>query len=470
MRVFKYCLVLILYTVSTVLCAQTHDASTSYKKPKDPLVQQNLEKWQDLKFGLMMHWGPYSQWGVVESWSIAPEDEPWEQRDSIHGETYFEYVKNYENLQTTFNPTEFNPKKWANAAKDAGMKYVVFTTKHHDGFCMWDTQETDYKVTSEKTPFSANPKRDIVKEVFKAFRKDDFMIGAYFSKPDWHSDYYWWSYFPPKDRNVNYDPEKHPKRWQNFKQFTYNQIDELTSNYGDVDILWLDGGQVRPLEKGRDGFDQDIDMDWIGGMARKNQPGIIVVDRTVPGKWENYITPEQTIPDKALDVPWESVISMGDSFSYVPDDQYKTPQQIIESLIKIIARGGNYLLNIGPGPDGDYDPVAYDRLKAIGYWMHKNDSAVYATRAVAPYNEGDFYYTQSKDHNQLNVFHITEDQKYAAPKKLSFTIPEHFNPQKLEVLGLDTEVKWSQQGDTIQVKLPKERKRLKYATTIQLTD
>src|SRR6202012_5378865 len=128
----------------------------------------------------------------------------------------------------------------------AGMRYVVFTTKHHDGFCMFDTHETDYKMTSPRTPFSSNPRANVAFEVLKAFRTAGFGIGAYFSKPDWHSNDYWWSYFPPLNRNVNYDPAKYPARWTAFKDYTYNQIKELMSGYGHMDILWLDGGWVCP--------------------------------------------------------------------------------------------------------------------------------------------------------------------------------------------------------------------------------
>ena len=183
-----------------------------YIPPTDPAVAEKLAQWQDLKFGLLMHWGTYSQWGVVESWSICPEDEGWCRRDTAHGATYTDYVRNYEALQTTFDPVKFDPAKWASAAKGAGMKYMVFTTKHHDGFCMWDTKTTDYKITSPKTPFHVNPRANVTKEIFNAFRAEGLWTGAYFSKPDWHSDDYWWRNFPPKDRSVNYLPAKYPER------------------------------------------------------------------------------------------------------------------------------------------------------------------------------------------------------------------------------------------------------------------
>jgi alpha-L-fucosidase len=396
--------------------AQQHNFSDKYVAPTDPLVQQKLARWQDIKFGLLMHWGTYSQWGIVESWSICPEDEGWTQRRGPYANNYFNYVKAYENLQTTFNPTKFNPEKWAAAAKDAGMKYVVFTTKHHDGFCMFDTKETEYKITSSKTPFSSNPRANVVKEIFNAFRKDSLMIGAYFSKPDWHCPYYWWSYFPPKDRNVNYDPKKYPDKWNDFKNYTYNQIKELMTGYGNVDILWLDGGWVRPLstvdssvewQRGIT-YNQDIDMPKIAKMARSFQPGLLVVDRTVSGEYENYVTPEQTIPSEPLLHPWESCITMGNSWSYVPNDHYKSTNELVHLLLKIISRGGNLLLNIGPSPDGDWSDTAYKRLKEIGQWMKVHGEAVYNTIPLASAQENNIVYLQSKDKRTIYVYVLSD--------------------------------------------------------------
>jgi len=464
---------------TAVSYAQHHNISAGYIPPSDSLVQQNLEEWQDLKFGLFMHWGTYSQWGIVESWSLCPEDEGWTVRRGPHSDNYFEYKKAYENLQTTFNPTAFNPEKWAQAAQQAGMKYVVFTTKHHDGFAMFDTKQSDYKITDAKTPFSSSPRADVTKEIFHTFRDKGFKIGAYFSKPDWHTEHYWWPYFPPKDRNVNYDPAKYPERWNKFKQFTYNQIEELMTNYGRVDILWLDGGWVRPLASVDTTVDwqrtikveQDIDMPRIAAMARRHQPGLLVVDRTVPGEFENYVTPEQQVPDKPLDIPWESCMTMGNSWSYVPDDTYKPARDIVHTLIKIVSRGGNYLLNIGPGPHGDWDPDAYDRLQAVGGWMAINSEGIYATRPVAPYNEGDVYYTRKNDGSATYAFMLSTGDTVELPTSVRLPLPGGGAVKRVELLGIG-KLRFKETDDALEITIPKNRRQpldLRYATVFKLT-
>jgi alpha-L-fucosidase len=339
------------------------------------------------------------------------------------------------------------------------MKYVIFTTKHHDGFCMFDTKETDYKITSTKTPFSSNPRSNVTKEIFNAFRKENFMVGAYFSKPDWHTENYWWTYFPPKDRNVNYDPAKYPERWQKFKDFTYNQISELMTGYGKVDILWLDGGWVRPKssidttidwQRGIK-YDQDIDMPKIAAMGRQKQPGLIVVDRTVSGQYENYTTPEQEVPEVPLDHPWESCITMGNSWSYVPGDHYKSVQQIVQLLVKIVSRGGNLLMNIGPGPDGDWDPVAYERLQGISAWMKINGEGIYSSKSVAPYSTGNIYYTKAKNDKAIYAFMLADQNKVVLPATISAKVNK---PKRVTLLGSKQHLKWKQQGDGIVISIP----------------
>jgi len=438
------------------------NAYHAYIPTADSLVQAKLDRWQDNKFGLLMHWGTYSQWGIVESWSICPEDEGWTQRRGPYSANYNDYVQAYQKLQTTFNPTAFDPSKWAAAAKAAGMKYVVFTTKHHDGFCMFDTKQTDYKITSTTCPYSSNPRSNVAKEIFNAFRADDFMIGAYFSKPDWHSPDYWWPYFPPKDRNVNYDPAKYPARWDAFKKYTYNQIEELMTGYGKMDLLWLDGGWVRPLSTVDPGvewqrgirYDQDVDMSAIAAMARSHQPGLIVVDRSVPGEFENYRTPEQQVPPQPMDDPWESCITMGNSWSYVPHDHYKTATELVQLLIRIVSRGGNLLLNIGPSPEGDWDDTAYARLKDIGAWMTINGEGIYGSRPIRPYASGNVCLTQSKDSLQTYAFFLSEGSDVILPAEVTI---DKFTPRagsKISILGVRGKVKWHEEGKKMVIEVP----------------
>ncbi len=441
-----------------------------YTPDPNPAIAQRLEEWKDLKFGLLMHWGTYSQWGIVESWSICPEDVGWAVGGQKPGvsDSYIEYRRKYEELPKTFNPVKFNPERWAAAAKEAGMKYMVFTTKHHDGFCMFDSRYTDYKITN--TPFGSNPRSNIVKEVFGAFRKENFWIGAYFSKPDWHSDYYWWKKFPPTDRNCNYSIAKHPDQWQKFTEFTHNQINELVSDYGKVDILWLDGGWVRKKTDEEvknellDVYDgsrwfrnpqsQDINMPALVKMARAKQPNLIVVDRAVPGEHQNYLTPEQHIPDEGLPYPWETCMTMANSWSYVPNDTYKPTNELIEKLVDIVSKGGNYLLNIGPGPDGEFDPVAYDRLKEIGAWMKVNGEAIYGSRMYSTFNDGErIRYTQSKDGKVKYVFFFDFPDKPVALSKMKFT-----KGSQLRLLGSTSKLTWKEVDGKAVLTLPAKLK------------
>ena len=448
----------------TLICmsviAQEHTASLKYTIPSDKLVQAKLSQWGKIKVGLLMHWGTYSQWGLVESWSLCPEDEGWTQRKGPYAHDWYSYKQAYENLKTTFNPVKFNPEKWALAAKNAGMKYVVFTTKHHDGFNMFDTKQSDYKITSATSPFSTHPRANVTKEIFNAFRDQGFMTGAYFSKPDWNTPDYWWKYFPPKDRNVSYDPKKYPEKWESFKKFTYNQIEELMTGYGKIDILWLDGGWVRPFSSVDTSVDwqrtithnQDIDMPNIARMARTHQPGLLVVDRTVHGEYENYVTPEQQVPATYLPYPWESCMTLGNSWSYVPNDQYKSSRKVIHLLTEIVSKNGNLLLNIGPGPDGEWDPKAYARLEDIGKWMQVNGEAIYDTEAdPAIPSQGKWVFTKKQDCIYA-IYQIAENE--AISENYTLNITAALPIKQVQILGLNQKINFKQNLNNLLISTP----------------
>ena len=442
-------------------------ADLTYVEETDPLVLQKLEEWQDLKLGLLMHWGPYSQWGIVESWSLCSEDVGWCRRSM---DDYDEYKRTYEALQTTFNPTEFDPERWARAARDAGMKYVVFTTKHHDGFSMFDTRLTDYRITAPATPFSVDPRADVTKEIFDVFRQEGFMIGAYFSKPDWHSPDYWWPYFATPDRNPNYDLEKYPERWQRFVDFTHGQIDELMSDYGSVDILWLDGGWVQRLTpeevqaymSSPDNSQlrvqsQDIDMPLLVKNARQKQPGLIVVDRAVTGPHQNYLTPEARVPDEVIPYPWEVPMPMATSWSFVPDDTYKTARALVHMLAEVVSRGGNLLLNIGPGPDGQWHDAAYDRLRELGAWMDVNGEAIYESRAVEPYREGKVRLTR-RGNGSVYVIYLAEAGEDHMPSHISLTDLQPASGARISLLGGEEDLRWERAGTGFTVEVPEPQR------------
>ena len=430
----------ILLSCSTTMAAEDHPP---YQYPKQAEVMKTLQEWQDWKFGLFIHWGTYSQWGIVESWSLCPEDRSF---TSVrpHDKSYFEYVKEYENLKTTFNPGKFNPSKWADAAKDAGMKYVVFTTKHHDGFNMYDTKFTDYKITDKDCPYSQNKNADITKALFDAFRVKGLKTGAYYSISDWHCNDYWWDYFPPQGRFINYSIQKYPDRWKRLNDFIDNQLNELTSKYGKLEMLWFDLCDVS----------NEGAVDWprFEKTIRGNQPGAMMVARHQYNICENYRTPEQKIPEKALDYPWETCMTMADQWSYKPNDNYKSTYQIIQFLVQIVSRGGNFLLNVGPGPDGEIDPTAYQRLKEIGKWMKVNGEAIYETKPIEPYKETKLAFTAKE--NQVYAFYLPIENEKKIPAKVAIETICPVKGSEVYLLGYNKPLKWEPNGKGVIIDIP----------------
>jgi len=386
-----------------------------YVWPKDPKVMENLKKWQGYKFGLLIHMGLYSELGIVESWALCPED--WITRDGY--DDYYQFCTDYRNTKMKFNPVNFDPEKWAKMFKNSGAKYMIYSSKHHDGFCLYDTKYTDFKVTDKSCPFSTNPKSNVLKEVLDATRKEGLATGIYFSKPDWTTPYFWWSYYPPKDRNPSYDITKHPDRWNKFVEFTQNQLNELTTEYGKVDILWLDGCWVMPkssitpkvAEFCTYPHDMDINMKLIAEKARAKQPGMLVVDRWVQSEYEDYLTPEQKTPEKPLTVPWESCITMGNAWGWVKNDNYKSSKELVQLLVNIVAKGGNLLLGVGPNGKGEFEPKVYENLELLGKWLQTNGEAIYETNPVEPFLDGKVAYTAKGDNALYAIYMPAKDEK-----------------------------------------------------------
>lgn len=407
-----------------------------YVWPTDPQVLTKLKHWQDQKFGVLMHWGLYSVPGIVESWSICSED--WIVRE--RKPTYEEDKAWYWSQKDSLNPVNFDPSKWADVMKKAGMKYMIFTTKHHDGFCMFDTKYTDFSIAHG--PFGKDPRHNIAKEVFNAYRNKGFMIGCYFSKPDWHSKWFWNPYYATPNRRINYKKKKHPDWWQNYRKFTQNQLNELTTDYGNIDILWLDGGWITG---------EEIGLDTILVDARKRNPGMISVDRTIRGKNENYQTPEQGIPAKQLDIPWESCITLSHAWGWTPNAKFKSPNKVIGILSEIVAKGGCLALGVGPKADGTLQPEVVNTLLKIGSWLNKNGQAIYSTVNAAHYNDGKVWFTADKNGKTIYAIYALEDGE-KTPKTITWT--ENKPKGKLVLLQNGKSVKYTVKGNQVTVTLP----------------
>lgn len=420
-----------------------------YVRPDNPDVLENLEWFKDQKLALMMHWGPYSQLGVVESWALSDESASWS-RSEIDWEDDVEvFKKQYYDLNKSFNPVRFQPEEWAELAEEGGFKYLIFTTKHHDGYCMWDTKTTNYRITDQQTPFHTHKYADICKHVFDAFRAKGMGIAAYFSKADWHTPYYW---APDKEISLSntkqgptYEPLQEPELWEQFVQFTHEQITELLTNYGRIEVLWLDAGWVN--ERNRD---QNIRLGEVVEKARQHQPWLLAADRTVGGPYENYITPEQTIPAEAMDVPWESCITMGTSFAFRYEDDYKPTRQLVKMLLEIVAKGGNLALNVAPQPDGRLPKGAIKRIKELGAWLKVHGEAIYGTRICEPHFVDNVAYTQKDQYVYCSYIYPSASSEVV--EKITIACPHQVDAVTL--LGSEDAVEWTKSDDHIHIKLP----------------
>jgi alpha-L-fucosidase len=323
---------------------------------------QRMKWWTDARFGMFIHWGLYA----------LPARHEWvKNHEKMTNEDYQKYFE-------MFDPDLYNPKEWARKAKEAGMKYVVLTAKHHEGFCNWDSKYADYKCTN--TPFG----RDIIKEFVEAFRAEGLKVGFYYSLIDWHHPDFTIDKNHPQrqDNDANYEKLNKGKDMARYREYMKNQVTELLTNYGEISIMWFDFSYPGKNGKGHD----DWDSENLLKLARKLQPGIIVDDRLdlkdVEGGWD-FTTPEQVKVDKWPEyngkrVPWETCQTFSGSWGYYRDEtSWKSPAQLIELLIESVSKGGNLLLNVGPTARGMFDQRAQDRLAAMGDWMKFNGRSVY---------------------------------------------------------------------------------------------
>ena len=419
-----------------------------YVSPEDPLIRERLEWFRDQKLALFIHWGPCSQIGIDSSWALSDGDSSWSRAGMDWESDPDAFRRQYHDMAKCFNPIRFNPGKWADFAVENGFKYLLFTTKHHDGFCMFDTKYTDYKITDESCPFHTHKYANITKEVFDAFRSRGVAIAAYFSKPDWHCPYFWAEGMEKPigyNRYPTYDPEEHPELWEKFTEFTHGQIMELMEDYGRIDILWLDGGWVKPIKK------TGIRMSELIAKARVLQPWLISADRTVGGENENYITPEQCIPDHIIDVPWESCVTIGTQWAYKFSDTYKSSRTLVHMLVYTVGRGGNLVLDIGPQPNGELPLEAISVVKGMGDWLKTNGDAIYGTRAVDAGDSDKVMFTR-KGESLYALIPIEEGEALGE----DVFIPLNEKIQTVKCLGYEGGLPFESSDGGIKVSLPGE--------------
>lgn len=336
------------FVVSVIAAYLAKAQSDASPLPVDPAA---LAKWRDARFGMFIHWGPISQTEQEISWSRGKEVP----------------VTTYDNLYKTFDPKKFNADDWVGVAKAAGMKYIVLTCKHHDGFCLWDSKQTRYTIMH--TPF----KRDVVKELSEACKKDGIAFGCYYSTCDWFNPDFPLTSPGGKTMRAHSDLEK-------YTLYLKAQVAELLNNYGPLFTLWFDVPERFDAERGQS----------VINLARSIQPTIVINNRT--GAQGDYDTPEQHLGGFSRERPWESCMTISAHNHWAwgsKKDGVKPLKTIIRLLVACAGGDGNMLLNVGPQPDGQINAEQVDRLKELGVWMGKYGESIYGTRG-GPYKPGDW--------------------------------------------------------------------------------
>lgn len=365
---------IVIAILGVVVCTSLFPQEKIWNETKEQKAER-MKWWVNDRFGMFIHWGLYA----------LPARHEWVQtNERIPLEEYKKYFDN-------FNPDLYDPHKWAKMAKEAGMKYAVITAKHHDGFCMFDSKYTDYKVVN--TTYG----KDIIKEWVDAFKEAGLKVGFYYSLIDWHHPDFTIDRIHPlrPGSNEEYAKLNEGRDMNRYRKFLKNQVTELLTNYGKIDILWLDFSYPGEFGKGRD----DWDAVELVKLVRKLQPEIIIDDRAdirdVPGGWD-FITPEQYKVDRWPElngerVPWETCQTFSGSWGYYRDEAtWKDNKQLLVLLIESVSKGGNLLLNVGPTARGEFDYRAVSALEKMGNWMHYNSRSIYGcTEAPKAYTAPD---------------------------------------------------------------------------------
>jgi len=341
-------------TVIFILPSVAQDAYT---------VRQERTKWfREARFGMFIHWGLYA---------IPARGEWVRNKEKIT-------VEDYQPFFESFNPTDYNPREWAKVAKDAGMKYAVMTAKHHDGFCLFDSEFTEYKSTN--TPAG----RDLMKEYVEAFRAEGLKVGFYYSLLDWHHpDYpHYGDGIHPMTNNEKWKDAEHD--FDNYVNYMHNQVRELATNYGKIDVFWFD------FSYGKMSGEKWKSTELVN-MVRELQPGVLI-DNRLGGNMEaenpeiyagDFDGPEQVIPHKGIfdeqdrPIPWEACITLNNDWGYSTNNDYKSARDVVHALVNVVSKGGNLLLNVGPDAKGNIPQKSLEILAEVGDWMEFNSESIY---------------------------------------------------------------------------------------------
>jgi alpha-L-fucosidase len=426
-------LMLILFTFSFLAGTAQQDPATESPAAKDARMQW----WRDATFGMFIHWGAYAvpageykgaEVKGVGEWIMHSANIP---------------IPEYERFVGQFNPQQFNALEWVRIAKKAGMKYIVITSKHHDGFSLWDSKVTTYDVM-DASPF----RRDILKELSEACQAEGIRLCFYHSIMDWHQ--------PDAESKKDYTHQQSPNPdWARYREtYLKPQLKELVTNY-DPAVLWFDGEWIPEWteEQGRELYD------WLRAM----KPSLIINNRVGKGRngmqgmnayahaTGDFGTPEQEILEGTSDLDWESCMTMNDTWGFKRSDtNWKSAKVLIDNLVDIAAKGGNYLLNVGPDATGRIPQASVDRLAEMGRWLAVNGEAIYGTRARKQYREGnDIRFTESAD-GLITYVLVTRHDDYRVTLGSLRPAPG----SRINMLGVKSPLQWKEVDGKVQVHLP----------------